>query len=1373
MTRHQRLLLLILLAAMSACEEREYAKAYKIEHMSQTIGGPAAMARPGDFLLENDRLRAVIHGRHNMRSTSPVGNGSLIDLDIQRPTEGYRVGGGKDAFYELGPMVNLKISSAAKMDHGKCEDVRKRMHSSPCPSAECVRVTSLGRGENIIGLLGLLDMLVKRSYDGDKLRILTDWDVCPGEAVVRVTTTVLEDDTQKDKAKGKTAKVAQMKDLPDGTNLMDKLLGSGVMSGDLTFFSGKMNVFIPGNGFDHDGYIRSVFSKPKGNTFASPLSASFVAGVGDGVSYAYFNKAGKARIPVFTEAFTAALSSFHDCDKNNTKCLLGTELRYKRYVSVGQGDIASALDGFYEMRGIPTAKVEGNVVGRRSRKGLSGVNVFAFRVPAAWSGTDDYSLSWRLAKEGLAKLMKQNRAETGNKVDPFGNPGIVTQFESDVGLDQVADGSITGRLPYHKDWCRLPACRYVLATMGSGREPSTPLLVRARSGETIKPVVVAGDSGRLEYIVRDNAGQSLPSKITIGQCFPECATDRDCAGGKVCDLTSPLVSDKRGLCIPKKGYTASGTCRPDQRWGTDPVTGKKTCICNETGLLPVTMGGHRYADGTVEVIRTHTGHGQRLLEPGIYQVVVSRGFEYDVKRQFITVTPGGVSRLTTSLTRVVDTSGWISADFHVHGPNSPDASAMFEPRVTSFVTEGVELLSSSDHDQLTDYRPTIYKMGMRPYLKSQIGLETSPVDYGHFLGFPLKFNENAELNGAFHWKVQRTDKDDPAPTAIAGQDWRNLWPDEIFAKTRALGSLGPEKTVTVVAHFYDYFNYFYMEPWGKMDVGKTTLWTFLTKFSPVLSHFSADFDAVEGFNGKNLNLIRRPTYQEVGDYTANLNKLLASSSDAKKWSFERLMRHWGRISSSAQREVLRRTAAEQQVGLNFADTKFDCRCTQHSDCATGFCDPATGACGKDTCKDDTACAAALVKAGREKCLPVTAGSTTPAVCQRVHKSCTSVSDCDHTWGSGTKETCVAMAAGAAARRCEIPCKAHTDCKTLDPMRPVCDVSVGICVTTGLNPCRTLRGTVDDWFQLLNRGVVRPFIGNSDTHGTYGVEAGLPRNYVKSSTDLPPDISSEEVAVAVKAGRIFSTYGPFVELSIEGKGMGQKVNIKKDGAVKLKLRIQSPLWFDVDRVEIYRNGLLIKTIKGKHDCKKGSADCIRSPNDAVVNFDGTITDKPTVDSWYVVAVMGLDGKTLAPVYSSSAVAPLGMYELMQRLVPMVPMGSAFSTPLGPSMTIVRPYALTNPIWVDVGGDGLTALLPLPKWATEADRKAFKAPSGSTTSATSTPSSAGAAAGAKGHSHDHSYGLGRMRQDARQMSGISKDKVTVEMLRQALNSLRYMR
>ena len=1373
---------LLAVCTLTACEEREFANVYKIERMSQTIGGPAAMARPGDLLLENDRLRAVIHGRHNMRSTSPVTNGSLIDLDIRRPLVGSRVGAGKDAFYELGPMVNLKISSAEKIEYGPCEEVRERMGSSPCSSSSCVRVSTEGRGENMIALMGLLDLVISRAYGSEDLTILTDWDVCPGEPVVRVTTSV-----RVGKKRGTPAQMTQYK---KRTDMVPALLGRGLLAGDLTFFSGKMNVFIPDYGFDHDGYIRSVFSTPDGNSFSAPMAKAFVAGIGDGVSYAYFNKGGVAQVPVFTEAFTAAMTDHFECSKTDTKCLDGKEPSFSRYVSVGHGDIASALEGYYEINRIATGRVEGHVVSRRSRTPLSGVHVFAFAVPSSWNHFPDKQLATRLNTEGVAGLMAQSRAASGDKVDPFGHPGIVSHFITDVGLDAVKDGSFSGSLPATGASCDEVRCRYVLATYGAGRAPSRPVLIAVQKNRTTKPVVVVGDTARLEYRITDHAGRSLPSKITIGHCFAECATDRDCPAERpLCDMTSALVSDKRGLCIPKQGYSA-GSCRPDQSWGTDPVTGKQTCICHETGRLPVSLGGSRYADGVVHIVRSHTGHGELSLEPGVYQVLASRGFEYNIKRQFVTLTAGGKARLLTALSRVVDTRGWISADFHVHGPNSPDASALFEPRVQSFVAEGVELLSSSDHDQLTDYRPTIYKMGMRPWLKSQIGLETSPIDYGHFLGFPLKFNEKESLNGAFHWKVPLASGDKPPPKS-PNQDWRSLRPSEIFAKMRAMGSLGEDKTVTMVAHFYDYFNYYYLDPWGEMAPGKTImamLWdALLTQVSPVLNHFSGEFDALEGFNGKSLDIIRRPTYREIMRYNTDLQQLLAQTADVKKWSFRRQQRALGLLSAGAQREVLRRTADEQSVSLDFAFDRFDPGCTTHSNCKDGYCDPVTGACATTTCKEDKDCDAKLVAAGREKCLP--AGQDKPKVlyCQRVEKECTSDADCAHSWGSGTtKEKCAAQLASAPSKKsCVLTCKSDSECKTLDARRPVCNLASASCVSPGIYPVNDLRGSVDDWFQMLNRGVRRTFIGNSDTHGMYDVEAGLPRNYVKSSTDVPTAISSEEVAVAVKAGQTFATYGPFVEVTVNGEGLGQKVivnclekppkkcQVAKD-AVKLKLRVQSPLWFDVDRLEIYRNGTLIKVIKGSPDCAKGSPDCIQSPNKQVVNYEGTISDTPDADAWYVVIALGLDGKTLAPVYSSSPVARLGMYELMQKLVPLVPIAASFSSPLPPSMTIARPYALTNPIWVDVGGDGLTALRPFPRWATSADKAAFRAPSGGSSSTTSSPASSSlkTAPGPKTHSHDHANGLGRMRNEARYVSGMQRGKVSAAALRRALEALRYM-
>ena len=221
-----------------------------------------------------------------------------------------------------------------------------------------------------------------------------------------------------------------------------------------------------------------------------------------------------------------------------------------------------------------------------------------------------------------------------------------------------------------------------------------------------------------------------------------------------------------------------------------------------------------------------------------------------------------------------------------------------------------------------------------------------------------------------------------------------------------------------------------------------------------------------------------------------------------------------------------------------------------------------------------------------------------------------------------------------------------------------------------DPCPTIRGTIDDWFQMLNRGVRRTALGNSDSHDLYGTEAGMPRNYVKSPSDIPGSIPTLAIAQSVKRGQSVATTGPFVDFSIDGKGIGETVSAKKDQEVTLSLRVRSPMWFDVDRIEIYRNGQLIKVVSGSTKCAGGD-DCIKLPNDKLVNYEATIKDKPTRDSWYVAIAMGVDGKTLAPVYSSTPVARLGIFELIQRLTPLLPPLRSLRTPFSPSIAVVRP------------------------------------------------------------------------------------------------------
>src|SRR5262249_8900120 len=96
---------------------------------------------------------------------------------------------------------------------------------------------------------------------------------------------------------------------------------------------------------------------------------------------------------------------------------------------------------------------------------------------------------------------------------------------------------------------------------------------------------------------------------------------------------------------PAKGSFLGGG-GTDPRFGPDPTENERNGV---QGLL-------LSADGT----------GKAALKPGTYDVVVSRGPEYELERSQIVVPPGGSAMVSAGLRRVVDTTGWISGDYHQH-----------------------------------------------------------------------------------------------------------------------------------------------------------------------------------------------------------------------------------------------------------------------------------------------------------------------------------------------------------------------------------------------------------------------------------------------------------------------------------------------------------------------------------------------------------------------------------------------------------------------------------------------------------------------------------------------------------------------------------
>jgi hypothetical protein len=171
-------------------------------------------------------------------------------------------------------------------------------------------------------------------------------------------------------------------------------------------------------------------------------------------------------------------------------------------------------------------------------------------------------------------------------------------------------------------------------------------------------------------------------------------------------------------------------------------------------LRPETFGG---ALAQARWVTLPHGAGRVELRPGSYEVFASRGPEYCVASARIAVEPGASRRAALVLRRAFRTPGALSADFHIHSARSLDSSAGPEGRVASFAAEGVEVMVSTDHDFVLDYRPVIAELGLGRFVASIVGNEVTttvpnppafPEAVGHLNAWPLEVDPHARKDGA-------------------------------------------------------------------------------------------------------------------------------------------------------------------------------------------------------------------------------------------------------------------------------------------------------------------------------------------------------------------------------------------------------------------------------------------------------------------------------------------------------------------------------------------------------------------------------------------------------------------------------------------------
>jgi hypothetical protein len=218
------------------------------------------------------------------------------------------------------------------------------------------------------------------------------------------------------------------------------------------------------------------------------------------------------------------------------------------------------------------------------------------------------------------------------------------------------------------------------------------------------------------------------------------------------------------------------------------------------------------------------------------------------------------------------------------------------------------------------------------------------------------------------------------------------------------------------------------------------------------------------------------------------------------------------------------------------------------------------------------------------------------------------------------------------------------------------------VLSGWDLCSAhIHWALDDWYALLNLGIVTTGVSGSDSHYLTGMQVGMPRTYLATNDDGVSHVVGRDVLVALRNRRTVLTTGPFATLVIGESSEGERLTPAKE-PVKAVIRVQAANWVDVTRVRFLQDGKAIR---------EWTID--RKP---MIEFDETfehliVPGALTKDAFFNVEV---DGQQ--PLVSHLA----GVYPYLTGY------GLEKCPPLPGQPPGAVPFAVTAPIFVDADRDG---------------------------------------------------------------------------------------
>lgn len=393
-----------------------------------------------------------------------------------------------------------------------------------------------------------------------------------------------------------------------------------------------------------------------------------------------------------------------------------------------------------------------------------------------------------------------------------GSPG------DSVTLDQsfvVGDGTVSSILAA-RDEIQFRASGTISGTATIGGVPTAGVRIAALGSTAEGPGLSALDENVVSHTLSDAAGQYSMDVAPGSYTVVADADGHPFEGGGASPMAHAVTVEAfatttQDVALPDTG--AIDVTITDET--SSPIAARVTVVGFDPSLDPLntqTLLG--VVNNTTGIFRdpgqdTRLPHGLAAvhfvdpsgasgpidLEPGDYRVYVSHGPEYSIASADVTITAGVTTPIALQIAHVLDTTGFVSGDFHVHSIDSPDSKVGRVDRIVSMLAEGADFFVPTDHESIQDFSADIAAQGASSLIGTAPGSEITTFDYGHFNAWPLTRDPSQPNGGGI----------DHGGAAPAGQDFPSFGNYSLTpAQIVALAHADPGTDTVQINHFYSH-----------------------------------------------------------------------------------------------------------------------------------------------------------------------------------------------------------------------------------------------------------------------------------------------------------------------------------------------------------------------------------------------------------------------------------------------------------------------------------------------------------------------------------------------------------------------------------------